>query len=355
MADNVYLTIGSNRLTGWKNVRINKSMGTLCSSFSFATVDKWEGAALVIVPNLLCKVAHGSTQIIEGYIDQVDIKTTVDDETIMVTGRDKTGDLVDCSAVNTPGSWKNIDLQKLVYELVRPFGLRVYLEADNVEDVREFSISSGESVFECITKLCADRGLLAQSNEDGDLVLTTSGNTRSIDNLVLGQNVMSAEVDYDFSNRFSVYTVKGQKSGDGNSWNESTNEVFGTATDDGITRYRPKVFIGDSEMSSSLAAKRAAWEAQVRAAKSGKLVLTLPTWRQSDGALWSINTLVTCDIPPLRITPEIPLLVDEAEFVQDSEGGTICTLTLIRGDAYAAEPQKAVKNKTTKRGFGYGW
>lgn len=355
MSDNVYLTVGTSRLTGWKEVSVNKSMDTLCSSFSFSAVDRWKDAAMVLVPDVVCKIHHESEKMIEGYIDSVKIKSDTDDELINVSGRDKTGDLVDCSDNVKPNSWKNIDVQRLIYNLVKPFGIRVYMNLTGIEPVREFTISSGESVFESIQKICADRGILSLTNADGDLILTTAGSNRSVDNLVLGENVTSADVDFDFTNRFSKYIVKGQKSGGGDSWGTTTTEIFSEATDGGITRYRPKVIVGDGEMSISLAAKRAAWEAQVRAGRSGKLSLTLPTWRQSDGTLWSVNTLVACSVPPLRITPEVPLLIYEIEFKQTSEGGTICTLKLIRGDAYAAEPGKEVKNKKTQKGFGFGW
>lgn len=353
--DDVSLLIGSSKLTGWEEISVNKSMDTIAGSFNFKMVDVWEGDPIDLVPNLSCSVSIDNTKVLTGYIDDVSIKAAQDDKYLTITGRDKTGDLVDCSADHKPGSWSKIGVQKLIYELVRPFGLRVYAEADLGENIKEFTINTGESPFDAIQRICQDRGILPLSNVDGDLVLTTSGINRSTDNLVYGENVVDAEVSYDFTNRFSLYKVKGQKTNDGDSWTTTTTEITGEAKDEGIPRYRPKVITADGQMTNSLAARRAAWEAQVRAGRSGKLLLTLPTWKQSSGALWTVNTIVSCDIPVFRVTPDQNLLIHEIEYKQSSEGGTTSVLHLIRDDSYAAEPKAVVKKKKRSQGYGFGW
>lgn len=353
--DEVSLHIGSSKLIGWEELSVNKSMDTIAASFNFKMVDVWDGDPIDLVPDLPCSIFIDKLKVTTGYVGPVNIRAAKDDSFLTIKGRDKTGDLVDCSADHNPGSWSNLGLQKLVYELVKPFGLRVYAEGDMGENVKEFTINTGESPFEAIQRICIDRGILPLSNEDGDVVLTTSGSNRSTDHLVYGENVLEAEVEYDFTNRFSNYKVKGQKSGSGDTWTTTTTEVVGEAQDQGIDRYRPKVISADGQMTNSLAARRAAWEAQVRAGRSGKLVLTLPTWKQSDGTLWNINTIVSCDIPAFRVTPDQDLLVHEIEYKQSSEGGTVSVLKLIRSDSYAPQPKAVVKKKKRRTGYGFGW
>lgn len=353
--DEVSLLIGTSKLIGWENLSINKSMDTISSSYTFKMVDVWDGDPIDLVPNLSCSILIDDIKVVTGYLDNVSIKASAEDSYLTIKGRDKTGDLVDCSVDHNPGSWSNLGLQKLVYELVRPFGLRVYAEGDLGENIKEFTINTGESPFDAIQRICADRAILPLSNEDGDLVLTTSGINRSKDHLVYGENVLDAEVVYDFTNRFSNYKVKGQKTNAGTGWKTTTTDIIGTASDEGLDRYRPKVITADGQLTNSLAAKRAAWEAQIRAGRSGKLVLTLPTWKQSDGSLWSVNTIVSCDIPAFRITPDQNLLIHEIEYKQSSEGGTVSVLKLIRDDSYAAEPKAVVKKKRRRSGYGFGW
>lgn len=355
MLDQVALIIGTSRLTGWEELSVNKSMDTISAKFAFKMVDVWEDEPIVLVPNLDCKVSINGTKMLTGYIDTVTPKVSIEESSLSITGRDKTGDLVDCSAEHKSGSWTNIGLQNLVYELVRPFGLRVYADTDMGEKVKTFTLSSGESPFDAIQRLCVDRGVLPLSNEDGDLVLTSSGIERTVDNLVYGDNVIEAEVVYDFTNRYSYYKVIGQKSGDGTGWKNTTTDIFGEARDEVISRYRPKVITADGQMTIALAQKRAAWEAQTRAGRSGKLVVTIPTWTQSDGSLWTVNRLVSCDIPKLRITPDQTLLIHEIEYKQSSEGGTVATLQLIKADSYAVEPKATIKKKEKRQGYGYGW
>ncbi len=41
-------------------------------------------------------------------------------------GRDKTGDLVDCSVVHSSGKWKGVRLEQVAADVCRPFGITVH-------------------------------------------------------------------------------------------------------------------------------------------------------------------------------------------------------------------------------------
>jgi len=355
MPNVVSLLVESSKLIGWKTISISRSMDTLCSSFDFSMVDVWEGDPVELVPNLPCSVSIDDTKMVTGYIDSVKIRTGRDSHIIQVHGRDKTADLVDCSAANIPGSWKNVDVIRFFSDLIRPFGLAVTSNTSLGEKIKDYTLASGEAPFEAIQKICKDRAFVALSDSEGDLYITNSGNLTATDKLIYGQNIISADVEYDFVNRYSLYKVKGQKSGSGDSWGNSTTEIYGEATDDAIDRYRPLVITADGQITNSLANKRASWEAQTRAGRSGKLSVTIPTWRQSNGDLWDVNLLVSCDLPPFRITPDQKLLINEIEYKQDDSAGTTCTMKLIRSDAYSPEPPKEVKTPAKRKQYAFGW
>jgi len=354
MPDEISLSIGSSRLLGWKNVSVNRSMDTLSSSFSFNMVDIWEENPIDLIPNLSCKIYLDTILILTGFIDSVDIKVDPSNHELSIKGRDKTCDLIDCSADNSPGSWKNINLQKLIYELTKSFKINVIRETDFGEDIKDFTLNTGEAPFEAIQRICNDRGILPLTNMNGDLILTSSGSRKSFDKLIYGENITDADISYDFANRFSIYKVKGQKSGDGNSWKNSTSQIYGESRDEGIDRYRPKIITADEQMTNSLASRKASWEAQTRAGRSGKLSVSIPTWKQSNGEIWDINMLVSCDIPPFKIFPDDPLLLYEIEYKQDNEG-TSSILKFIRKDSYLAEPPKVIKTKSKSKSIGFGW
>lgn len=350
----VTLRLDGKKISGWTSISINRSLDNLADSFDLSMVDAWEGEVTLLKPEVECTIFIDEKKVLTGYIDKVGIPIDATNRNYTVSGRSKTQDLIDCSADNQPGSWEKVDVLYIVGDLVHPYGIEVFSNIDFGEPVKKFSINTGESPFEAIQRICQDRGVLCITDVDGNLLLSTAGEERADDNLILGQNVLFAEASYEFSNRFKIYKIKSQKSGEGDSWEKSNTQIYGEAQDDGIIRNRIKVIAADSQMSNALAQKRAAWEAQTRAGRSGVITVKIPSWYQSKGNLWEPNFLVACQIAPLRLSPDSPLLINEVNYSQD-DSGTVCTLKMVRKDAYAAEPQKVTKTKEKKKTFGFGW
>ena len=53
--------------------------------------------------------------------------------------------------------------------------------------------------------------MLATDDAEGRLVLTVPSQTRAVDAIELGKNVLKAEAGFDFKDVFSQYRVKGQR------------------------------------------------------------------------------------------------------------------------------------------------
>jgi len=368
MLDNeVSLLIGSSKLTGWKSVSVSRALDALADTFEVEMVDVWEGASSPLVPYTPCKIeisknAGGSIvtePVITGYLDEVNIDIDSSQLIIKVNGRSKTADLVDCSAEFLPSnSWNNTSLVTIIRDLLDTYNLSLdYISSAAYDQSNKISltINAGESVFEILDRECKKRGILPVTNPYGELELITTGDRIARDNLVLGENILSASISYDYANRFSKYKVKGQRSTGGEDWTSSKIQVFGEASDSVFgSRKRVKLITMDNEGTTKDAKSIAAWEAQVRAGKTGKLNVKIPTWFQSNNSLWEPGTLVYCDIAPLRIAEK--LLINEVKFSQDASG-TFCDLTLVHADTYAVDPSNQVKisKKSKKQGFGYGW
>jgi len=330
-------------------------MDTLAGSFNLSMVNVWEEDPMLIIPNSPCSIFIDNIKVLTGNVDSVSGSVNKDETNLSVRGRCKTGDLVDSSIVNNPGSWKDISLIRLIGDLIEYYDINVSSDISIGENISEFTVNDGETIFEAIERLCNDRGVLPLTDVNGNLILTVSGNSKSVDSIIYGENILSAEVSYDYINRYSYYKVKGQKSGDGKRWDKSTNAIFGEAYDEGVERYRPKIITADGQMTNELASKRAKWEAQIRAGRSAKLSVNIPGWLQSNNSLWSINTLVYCKIAPYKV--DEVLLLNEINYSQD-ENGTVSTLTFVRKDTYAAEPRGIIKPKIKdkkNKSFGFGW
>jgi prophage tail gpP-like protein len=257
---------------------------------------------------------------------------------------------VDCSAELTSSSvGKNgTTLIRLFADLAKPYGISIVNNSQAAFDtISGFMLNAGETVHEVIQRMCADRGLLTITDEDGRLVLTNSGSVNTSDPLVYGVNVKSASGRYSDADRYAQYIVKGEGGSGGSGWGASTATLGaeGKATDPKVARHRKKIIKVSESISSTLAQKKASWEAQTRAGRAGELSVTVAGWRQQNGAMWKINQLVPVDIAPLQLVG-ITLLITEINYSQDS-GGTACTLTLKHPNTYTAEPQATVK-KTSK-------
>lgn len=366
---NIILQIGVENLIGWESVSVNRAIDALADTFEFQMVDAWNGDDTPLRPDRECKIfaemitANGvkvKEQVLGGWIDKVNISVDTGSILIGVNGRSKTGDLVDCSAEYLPSnSWKNVQMTTIFRDLLSEYGVDldfVSAIASGKDANLTLTLNLGESIFEVIDRECKKRGIIPVTNPYGNLELITTGDRSSRDKLVLGQNIKSASIFFEYSNRFSTYKVRGQKSGGGDSWGKkSTTQISGEATDSVFgSRNRLKIITLDGEGTNKDAQNTAGWEGQIRAGRAGKLSVETPGWFQSDNTLWEVGTLVYCSIPPLRV--EESLLISSVNFSQGS-GGTATTLDLVNADTYLANPERVVKitSKSQKKGFGYGW
>jgi len=347
MSDLVTLNIGPDIFTGWSEVAINRSIDTVAGSFELAIVDVWDDDEVIgLYPLQRCKLKVGDRSLITGYIDKQSPTITESNSAVQISGRCKTGDLVDCSSVSTPGEWKNASIEKIVRSVLNPqFGINLVIDADLSKKLNKFNVNFGESVFETISRACENTAILPLSTVDGDLLLTNVGSSRAHDDLFYGGNIDSASVDVDFTNRFSSYIIKGQKTGDGGTWNkQKTNNIYAESSDQYIDRYRPKGISADNQISNTLAKRRVDWEAQVRAGRSVSVKVELPTWEQSNGDLWRENLIVYTYIPRLRVDGD--MVVREITYKLNGNNRRL-SMSLVEPDIYAPEP-KPVKKKSRK-------
>ena len=86
----------------------------------------------------------GPDVLITGYIDTIDIDLTDTYCRLNVSGRDKTGDLVDSSAIHGSGQWKRARLEQIVRDICKPFGIEVLVQTDTGDAIDSFSLDDGE-------------------------------------------------------------------------------------------------------------------------------------------------------------------------------------------------------------------
>lgn len=318
---------------GWKTLRATRSIEQMAGTFDLTITERWPGQAEAspIRPGQVCQLLLDGDPVITGFVDSLAIDFDADSHSLRVSGRDKTGDLVDCSAVYKSGQWHNVKLDQLARDLVKPYGLKVVVEADVGKAFPSFNIQEGETVFECLDRAARMKALLLTSNPLGDLVITRSGNTRLDVALVEGENIKAARAEFSWKERFSTYTVKGQGrlGADGDQ-----EHAAGSAksTDKTISRHRPLIIVADSHSHKTSLRDRAEWERNVRRGRGARGSITVQGWRRSDDALWMPNALVAVTSPLIWLD-RAEMLIVGCTWTLD-ERGTLTELAISRPEAF---------------------
>jgi prophage tail gpP-like protein len=341
--DTLKLLVNGKSFEGWQQITVKRSLKAIAGAFSLSVVDKWaeDQVAWQIAPEDVCKVQIGSDTIITGYVDGVDPQFDADSRSLSISGRDKTGDLVDSSIDQTPSTWVNISLMGLVKKIATPFGVGVRMvgvtAAQLAPNFPSWKINQGESCFETLERAARLRGVLLINDGKGNIVITRAGTDRASTELVQGSNILSASASFNAKERFSKYTVKAQSNGlDGVESDPEVNfSCQGLAHDAGVRRYRPIVIIAEGAATAAVCRTRAQWEAAVRIGKSTQVKVKVPGWRQTDGALWNVNQLAKVNAPWLGLNLE--LLITEVSFSK-SDSGTTTELSLEPAQAYKPDP-----------------
>ena len=336
MADDIVLKIGGVVYSGWKAVSVKTMLASLTSTFDLSITERWPGqpARQSIQTGQRCEVWIGDDLVITGWIDRRRRKLNRSEYTITVSGRDVTCDLVDCSPAAKPTTWKNQKLDKIVTDLIAPFGLKLKVLAPTGAAFPNFVSDQGERVFEAIARACRMRGVMVGTDNRGNVVIFTPSQTAISGSLSEGVNIEDIDVDDDAKDRFSLYVAKGQAQG--KDWTTAADaaQPKGSATDAGVTRYRPIVIIADEQATAGGMQTRAAWEATTRAAKSQKVTVQVRGWRNADGELWTPGTLIPVNAPLSEV--QLTMMISEVELSIDDKG-KVAKLILVRKEAFTVE------------------
>ncbi len=342
MAD-VALLVNGRAYAGWKSARVTRGMESIAGSFALGVSERWNGQddPWPIVEEDACQLTLDGEVVLTGYVDRRAPRYAKDDHTLEVSGRDRTGALVDCSAVLA--SWEfdfAVDpVPAIVAAVAKPFGIPVTVQPGLTVPPPhgKLSVDTGETAFDVIDRVCRKAGVLPVSDGAGGLLLTRAGTARATTALVEGQNILTAEAEFTGSGRFRRYVVDGQRPGFDTDSGETAAHVQAQARDDNVRRAeRVLVVRAEGNVTQAYAQQRANWEASIRAAQAATAQVTVQGWQQGDGRLWPVNALVVLHSPFLGIHG--PMLITEATYSLSDQQGTVTTLKLKRPDAFRPEP-----------------
>jgi prophage tail gpP-like protein len=362
----------------WKTVKISRSMGNVIGSaqLTLAVADDIpelellsESAEVIIYADSPDQRYEGQ-HLMVGYIMGVSDSIGNSGRTISIDVKDKTIDLVQCSAIVPSSSWSNSTLERIAKDICKPFdifvtGTAVDFKAFSVAEYgprptelyekpfNSFTINSGETAFATIERACRARGVIALTDNWGNLVLDTA----RIDypraaTLEVGRNVYGVSKNKTWDSLYHEYTCYGQVPSGGKGWGPDNTTANASARDDNIYRYRPLNFQIESNAKKDVLQTRANWEAQVRNGRSQNYTATVPGWFDNLGSEssarlpFSLNTNVNLVVDRWNLDER--LMITGLSF-DLTEGGRSTTLSLSDPSTYASDPGSVVQEKKKKK------
>lgn len=339
LPDELTLWVNKKIYAGWEDMSFTRELNSCASDFSLSLTDRWEEG---LEPWRITAGSHahihiGKISMIEGWVDSVEASVSASRRGFTARGRSATCDLVDCSADIDGSQLKNLNLKEIATKLLAPFKIPLTFSVDPGASFDTLTISPGETVFSILDKLARQRKLIIYPTRGGGLIFTKVSKQKSSTELVLGKNVLNAKSNYDFTNRFSDYIVKGQNLGFLSPGKEGT-QPMGVAKDLGITRYRPMLLNAETASDTGTGENRAAYEAGIRKANSLKVEVQVQGFYQKDQTLWDVNQYVFVDIPYLGV--QRWMLTKKCNYNKQNGGGTTTTIELVLPDSFDFQKEK---------------
>lgn len=280
-------------LQTWTRGEAGRDLADIAGSFRIEYLDEVRSADLLgeTAPEFAAirdrdpvEVSINGVVVLKGRVDDINLDADDSHAHCVISGRDLTGDLVDCSASPTgPGEYRQIQLETLVSNLANPYRMTVSTQVSTGAPFTLVALEPTDTVMGAIEKHSRQRGVLVTSDGVGGIVLTQAGTTRATDRLNFPGNVVRLQARISGRGRFSDIWVKGAFSNllgppqatlsaaaaplssmpslppaapTRQSVEQSCTIRYGHCVDPAVRHYRPRVWLSATQSGGSVAAQQ---------------------------------------------------------------------------------------------------
>ncbi len=287
-AAKVTVLINGAEYQGWLQSTVERSLETITGTFS-VPISLDPNQAPNIKRQDAVQVRIGGMPVITGYVLASAPWYNKRDVGMRIIGRDRTGDLVRCSAIHAGGQWRQATIDRIAKDLAAPFGVSVVVDADVGAPLADFKIAHGEAVLDCLSRAGRLRGVLITRNDLGQLVITKAGKD-SFGAIVRGLNVISMEDIGSDEQRFSEYIAYGQSNTADDF--EAARQMKARAVDDELAgRYLPLIINPDGNHTQADLQRLVDHTARVRRGHAYGFRYVVEGWTYQ-GKPWPLNARV---------------------------------------------------------------
>lgn len=365
------LTIGGVQYDQWLSGEVTRDLKDFSGEFSFTFRDQVRsmktfiyssvGTPYKLRPGPEVVIRIDGRIVLKGFVEKVRPELSERQASVTISGRDKTGDLIDCAAMKDTAEYRNVKLEDAARRIAEPFGISVRSEIDTGEPFARYSLDLAETAFSAIEKGTRSRHALILSDGIGGVVITRTGKTRAPAHLVVPGNALMTGGEFSHEKRFSETVVRGQgeqagkkrgagkldvsaepiAAGDRQPGNGAATEqerkgtaATGRAKDDEITRYRPAVHLARSKADNVSAQDEADWRSRTARAEGEEFSYTVKGF-SANGQLWTVNQLAYVSDSFLDV--ERDMLISRTRYVEDASG-RVTEIGVVSPEAFDKEP-----------------
>ena len=338
----VSLVVDGHALQGWQRVSVTRSAEAAAISFSLnATNPAWSAEARALRKGKLVEIYTtpdtgqglgaftGGDLLCRGYVDEYEVEIGENGHReVGLSGRSKAGDAIDCPpAKHKTGLVENKDLKAAATEFDEwDIGFTADVALKKIPMVQ---LVPGQSMFRVLEREARRVGVLLSGQPDGSVKITRAGSTRHGGGLIEGfAPLRKIKLRFSIQNKRSEVIVRGQTStGTGKTALRQEERV----KDKTVGRHRPEILFNEGSDTAKELKRRGKWQ-QLRRSGSGIAAsVTVSTWRDAAGKLWSPPDLVPLSVPSEDLDMDFALsTVTFQQGVGEGEGaGTLADLTLV--------------------------
>ena len=347
---------------GFESVTVFRSVEAASGEFKFSTSAQ-PNSPFPIKAGQACRVRVDETVVCAGFVEDVSVSYDATSHRVSISGRDRTCDLIDSTVGPDLELGGPISLPAVVRSTLQRMGLSDIKVIDRVPGLEPFggaeivSAEVDKTGFEFLESYARQRQVFLSGDGAGNIVITRAGQVEAIGALQNiypsdpANNLLSGSFSEKRAERFNRYEIVAQKSPvaiglfGGDEPASSVASQSGVGIDEEIRPTRRLHMQSEEAGDSATAQKRAAWEANIRRARSRKYTATVQGFYQDAGEtrLWVPNELVMVNDDFADIHAQ--MLVWSVEYSYDLTGGSRTTLECAPPDALTPEP-------TTPKGQG---
>tara|TARA_R110001599_G_scaffold210877_5_gene408273 strand:+ start:5473 stop:6732 length:1260 start_codon:yes stop_codon:yes gene_type:complete len=378
----------------WKGITINKGLDSISGSFSMTAEYNYSDEKSPFTLSGRIEIFHKDREedlpkkVMTGYIDRVNTSISGGGLMVEISGRDITGDVIDCTIEHGSKEWsaKAVDI---IEEIIKDFNINAISKTEKANSIVSQNAKPDSKASEVLSSIAKKGGFIMITDENGDLNLVSKADGTLSGSLSVGSNgnVLSASHASDYTKRYSKITVlenadvnmneietsggsepksytatdptmeeenEDQKSkdtaeffewvGSGQSDNLfKMNQVFAeirqeelgiTLKKDKIGRYRPLTIISKNNRKNDEGnlKKEANWRMALSRSSVTTMKVKVQGWQNDKDELWRINNLVTCDLSKININTTT-MLIKGISFEVGGDG-SYTNIELVHEDAY---------------------